>query len=86
MKQTVYVLTELSSGDVRLEIDNLEVFTNREDAESKLKASYKDLIKSLKGYGEITEKDIDNDHYSILFEDYDGDTLYEGTILEKEIQ
>ena len=83
----VYVMTEISSGEVRLSLDTTKVFNTRENAIMALKMSYDQLLENISDYGEITQNEYDITYYSvILFEEDDGDTIYEGYIREIEVE
>ena len=78
MKQKFYVLVEMSSGEAPTELDNLEVFTNRDDAVKQMEKSYKKLLRNLKKYGYIEDCDIDDEEYSVEYSDDDCQTTYYG--------
>ena len=83
----VYVLTEMSSGeDCRLSLDQTRVFTTRKVATEKLAMDYNKLIKDISGYGEITQNVYDGIYYSVILEEDDGDTIYEGSIQELDVE
>lgn len=81
----VYIVTELSSGEERLSFDSQSVFLKRSDAIKELKRIYK-IIKSYCKYGEVIQDEYDITTYSVILEDDDGDTIYEGYIIEKEVE
>lgn len=82
----VYVMTEISSGEVRLSLDTSKVFNTRENAITALKTSYNQLLENISDYGEITQNEYDITHYSVILEEDDGDTIYEGYIHELEVE
>lgn len=83
----VYVLTEMSSGEVcRLSLDETRVFAARIDAIEKLAMDYNKLVKDISGYGEITQNVYDGIYYSVILEEDDGCTIYEGCIQELDVE
>lgn len=84
MEQLVYVLVEISSGEVPIEIDTLNVFCNKEDAVKQLNKSFKCLTSNLKKYGTIDDEEtyIDDDEYNVVFYDDNGTTHYYGEVRE----
>ncbi len=87
MKQKLYVLVEMSSGEVPTELDNLQVFTNRDDAVKQMKKSYKALTRNLKKYGCIEDCDINDEEYSVeYYDDNCRTTYYGGYVREKEVE
>jgi len=81
----VYVLTEISSGEVRIELDRQTIFKNLREAVDTLEKDYKRILKEIKGYGEITQSAFDLNYYSIILEADCEDTIYEGYVRELEI-
>lgn len=81
----VYVVTTLSSGEIRLSFDSQSVFANYEDAVTELRKQYQSL-QSYEDYGEFTQNEYDVTYYSIILEEDDCDTIYEGYIEEREVE
>ena len=83
----VYVLTEMSSGEeCRLSLDQTRVFTTWKDVVEKLAMDYNKLIKDISGYGEITQDVYDGTYYSVILEEDDSCTIYEGCIQELDVE
>ena len=80
----VYVLVENSCGEVRNSLDNVEVFNSKEKAQEALEKRYKELLEDVSGY-EFDQNEFDVNYYSVIIQDDDW-TIYEGCILEKEVQ
>lgn len=85
-KPKVYVLTEISSGEVRLEFDDQLVFLKLADAQKELAKRFREKLKELKPYGEITQQELDVNEYSIILEEDYEDSIYEGYIKELEVK
>lgn len=81
----VYILTEISSGEVPVELDNQRVFADKDKAIKALNESYVKLFNDLRDYN-IDAYQKMFDFYSISVEDDEGMTYYEGYVLEKEIE
>lgn len=87
MKEKVYVLTEASSGEVILEFDNVEVFSNKDSAAKRLKDIHAQLVKDLGRLGDTVEtRIIDDEEYVVHFYGNNGLTVYSGVIREVEVQ
>lgn len=82
---TIYVITEVSSGEVPVEFDNQEVYTDKKIAEEVFKKRYQEQLKSVSDY-EITEDYFSKSSYEIVIEDEDGEaTTYAGQLKEFEV-
>ena len=79
----LYIVSTLSSGEVRAELDRQKVFTNKEKANLFFKECYQDLIKMVKGY-EILENENRKDYFHIQIDDDQG-TVYVGEMRETEV-
>lgn len=76
----IFVLIEQSSGEERLSLDNVAAFTSFEMASKALKESHDNIITDIMDYGDITQDELDTDYYSVILEENDFETIYEGHI------
>ena len=53
-----YVLVRISTGEDPLELDEVQVFTDKDAAQAALKQSYESILESIKNY-DIEEDDLD---------------------------
>ena len=82
----VHVVLYISTGEVPVEFDQLTVFAHEKDAKAELKRIYAGLTKDLSKYGEITEDDFGKDYFTVVLEDDENTTTYEGRIFAKEVK
>ena len=80
---TVYVLVELSCGEVRNSLDNVKVFDSYEKATAALKECYERLLEDVDGY-DFEQNEFDGDSYSVILDD-DEWSIYEGCISIREV-
>ena len=81
----VYILTEISSGEVNIELDNQRVFIDKDKAIKALNESYVKLFNDLRNYN-IDAYQKMFDFYSISVETDEGMIHYEGYVFEKEVE
>ena len=82
----VYVLVEASAGEEPVGFDNLQLFTSPNKAQKALKKRYKDVRDSIIDYGTITDDDFGEGYYTLVLEEDDCTTTFEGRIFEKELK
>jgi hypothetical protein len=80
----VYTVTKVSSGEVRLEVDAVEVCATKAEAKKVLKRFYKDVLEDVDGY-DIIDKEFGNDTFTVEIDD-DYSSQYYGEINVSEIQ
>lgn len=76
----IYVLIEHSSGEEKLSLDSLQVFSSFEKASEALKEKYKNIIVDIYKYGKITEAELQDEYYYIVLEENGFETVYRGLI------
>ena len=81
----VYILTEISSGEVPIELDKQRVFIDKDKAIKALNESYVKLFNDLRNYN-IDAYQKMFDFYSISVETDEGMIHYEGYVFEKEVE
>ena len=81
----VYILTEISSGKVNIELDKQRVFIDKDKAIKALNESYVKLFNDLRNYN-IDAYQKMFDFYSISVETDEGMIHYEGYVFEKEVE
>lgn len=81
----VYILTEISSGEVNIELDKQRVFIDKDKAIKALNESYVKLFNDLRNYN-IDAYQKMFDFYSISVETDEGMIHYEGYVFEKEVE
>ena len=83
----VYTVIEISSSDdIKASLDTTKAFLSYEDARKMLQSNYTALIDVLNTYGEVIQKELYESYYSILLEEDDCSTVYEGYIKELEVE
>ena len=82
----VYVVVAISSGEVPAGFDQLQVFGHKQDALKALKKDHDQLIEEIEDYGEITEDDYGEEYYTVVLEEEDCTTTYEGRVFLKEVK
>ena len=82
----VYVVIAISSGEVPAGFDQLQVFGHKQDALQALKEDHNQLLEEIEGYGKITEDDYGEEYYTVVLEEDDCTTTYEGRIFLKEVK
>lgn len=83
----VYTVIEISSSDdVKASLDTTKAFSSYEDARKMLQNSYVDLTNGLDAYGEVVQKELYGNYYSVTLEEDDCSTIYEGYIRELEVE
>ena len=81
----VYVLTEISSGEVNIELDNQRVFIDKDKAIKALNDSCIQLFDDLHDYNISAYQKMFN-FYSFSVETDEGIIHYEGYVFEKEVE
>ena len=82
----VYILTEISSGEVPIELDDIQrVFADKDKAIKALNESYVKLFNDLHDYN-IDAYQKAFDFYSISVETDKGLSYYRGYVFEKEVE
>ena len=84
MMNNVHVVTLISSGEVKLELDETFVFADIEDAKDKLRELYKYVKKDVQHYPIVVD-DFDETYFEVQIED-DYDTVFHGEVDTFEVQ
>ena len=80
----VYILVEVSKGEVPLEIDTVKTFKTENEAIEALQKAYKEKLSWAKKCDDLDSAEHEELYYEIVFDDEYG-TRYLGQIEEGEI-
>ena len=78
-----YTVIKISTGDERLELDEVEVFDTYEKAVEGLKQLYEETLEDVEGYDLLVD-DLDDTYFSIQIDD-DYATEYYGRLKVREV-